>query len=137
MLQANNILPVFVSGYINLAANPSTCGGLTIKPKSGALVKLESYKVESNTDAKTLLGSYDNGGNGLEVDGHRFRYDSGGQGGYYRIYCKSKKNDKWSNANCSEVVTMENIRHNTACLPGNAGPGVGDEGYTGLKMNQG
>lgn len=149
MLQADNTEPIFVSNYIKLVARGSTCGGFTIRPKSGAgLVRLESYKYYSPIGTDTAdttdgqLGSYDNGGNGLDDGGKRFRYDWAGSGSltHYRIYCKRKmkKNDEWTNVNCSDVVTIDNIRHNESCGTSDfiTGPGVGSEGYNDLKMNQ-
>lgn len=141
-ISAKNFPPRFTKdGTIEMVTKGGSCGGVTITPKEGVVnqLKVESYKVSYPLGAGEKREKI--GETTLDDLGNRFRYDWAGIGAksHYRLVVKEGiraggGDINWTRVNAQDKVTLENIRHNKACLIGPAGP---QAKYGALNMNKG
>lgn len=149
-IRADNWSPQFASSgssvqYIKMGApaGGDRCGALTVKPKGGHNVLLQSSIWAGSTESERIISKPADGSNfvQLPVVGVRARFDWGGRSPqtHYRIYCfKRDETSQYPIAvNCSEVVTIEDVLFDRTC--GGVARWAGGTGadYGELQMNKG
>jgi hypothetical protein len=118
--------PTFENNYIKMATQGGLCGGVTLVPNPNALVRVQSQRFSEGlfsstvTPGKTLSKWVE-----IPAGGLRVRYDWAGTlaSAHYRIFCQ-KQNERghWMPVDCSQVLKLEGIKHNSGCVIGPLGP---------------
>ena len=127
--------PTFEYGYIAMSSLPKMCGRFTVVPKPKEDGRFPTVKLSiqhfvpgwfsaTPTPAKVLKENIR-----LTPAGTRISYDSAGprKGYEYRVFCNvMNERGGWEFVDCSKVVGLEKVRHNSLCTIAPVGIGKSD-----------
>ncbi len=120
--------PMFEGDVIKMRAALIRCGGVTIAAKSGVDVKVQSrlYSLSwffgTKVRPQAILTKKKRWVQ-LPPGGLRARYGWPGKGGFFGVACRiQNERGVWVSTPCSQVVELDDVKHNSACIPGPLGP---------------
>ncbi len=119
--------PQFEDNYIKVHSNYMLCGGFSIVPKGNQNVRVIAYKYAKGLFGDTfemqkVLSENPKKAKGVDKgyveigSGFRVKYNWPGLRKRFQIYCQvTDSRGNWVPKPCSEVVSIENVRHRRAC----------------------